>query len=67
MSLGWAMVAALGVVLVAQGWFLRLSMLRLMAQVGVLTVVVHEVLDKIVALDDELHAVDDDMRKEGSQ
>jgi hypothetical protein len=57
--LGWAIVAALGVLLVAQGWSLHLSMRRLMAQLAVLTVVVHEVQDQIVDLVEELHAVDE--------
>jgi hypothetical protein len=56
---GWAIVAALGVVLVVQGWMLRLALVRLMAQLAVLTVVVHEVQDKIVDLVEELHAIDE--------
>lgn len=57
----WATVAA--VVLLAQGallvWMLRDGVRRLTAQVAVLTVVVHEVLDKLTELDEELHAVDE--------
>jgi hypothetical protein len=51
--------AALGLVVVAELWRLHLHLRRVTAQLAVLTVVVHDVLDKIVELDTELHAVDE--------
>ena len=55
-----------GVVVLAVGgllvWVLRLGFRRLTAQLAVLTVVVHEVLDKVVELDEELHRVDEAQR-----
>ena len=57
----WALVA-LAALLVAEGWYLRRLLVGLVAQVAVLTVVVHEVLDKVVELDAELHAVDEGLK-----
>jgi hypothetical protein len=60
--IGWMVVAALGVVIVAGLWRIYLGLQRLTAQLAVLTVVVHDVLDKIVDLDTELHAVDERLK-----
>jgi hypothetical protein len=55
----WAL-AALGVVLWwTLVWMIRVGVTRLTAQLAVLTVVTHEVLDKVAELDEELHAVAD--------
>jgi hypothetical protein len=51
--------AALGLLILAGLWRLHVGLRRLTAQLAVLTVVVHDVLDKIVDLDTELHAVDE--------
>jgi hypothetical protein len=53
---------ALGLVIVAGLWRLYVGLQRLTAQLAVLTVVTHDVLDKIVDLDTELHAVDDGLK-----
>jgi hypothetical protein len=50
MMVAWAILALL-VVVVAQGWLLRRSILGLMAQLAVLTVILHEVLDRVVDLE----------------
>jgi hypothetical protein len=60
--MGWMVVAALGLVIVAGLWRLYVGLQRLTAQLAVLTVVTHDVLDKIVDLDTELHAVDDRLK-----
>jgi hypothetical protein len=52
-------VAGLGLVVVAELWRVHRHLRHLTAQLAVLTVVVHDVLDKIVDLDAELHAVDE--------
>jgi hypothetical protein len=57
--MGWMVVAALGVVIVAGLWRLHVGLQRLTAQLAVLTVVAHDVLDKLVDLETELHAVDE--------
>jgi hypothetical protein len=62
MTVGWVVVAALGLVIVAGLWRLHMHLLRLTAQLAVLTVVTHDVLDKVVDLDTELHAVDDRLK-----
>ena len=51
MMVAWTILAMLAIV-VAQGWLLRRTILSLMAQLAVLTVVVHEVLDRVGELDD---------------
>lgn len=58
---GWIVVAA--VVLVQGGmlgWMLRVMYRRQTAQLAIVAVAVHEVLDKVTELDAELHAVADE-------
>lgn len=53
---------AFGLVILAGLWQLQMGLRRVTAQLAVLTVVVHDVLDKIVELDTELHAVDERLK-----
>jgi hypothetical protein len=60
--ISWVLVAALSLAVLAGLWRLYVGLQRLTAQLAVLTVVVHDVLDKIVDLDSELHAVDERLK-----
>jgi hypothetical protein len=57
--IGWVLLAVVLFEGWALVWTLRVMFARLTAQLAVLTVVTHEVMDKIVELDEELHRVDE--------